>query len=103
VKFPSLMLVPWMSGALLIATACDDHGGLVGIPRLARDDLVGAYLATTFLVTVGAEEIDVLDGGGVLFITLEPAGTATGTLFVPEEVAGEEMTADLSAIASGSF
>ena len=83
-------------GVLLLVPACDEGGGLLGPRPLAREDLVGAYLATTLLVTFEPGDIDVIAGGGTLFMTLEPAGTTTGMLFVPEEVAGEEVTADLS-------
>ena len=92
----SPLLLLWMLGAALVATACDDGGVLVGTRSLARDDLVGAYVATTLVVTLGAEQIDVLGEGGSLFITLEPAGTTTGAIFVPEAVGGEELTAELS-------
>jgi hypothetical protein len=77
-----------LSVCLLVASAlwtsgCDSADEDEGV--------VGAYVAEEF--TGG--EIDVLDAGGSLEMTLEEDGSFTGHIFVPEEVSGAGEEVDL--------
>jgi hypothetical protein len=64
-------------------TACGDDNAI------GPDAIVGVFSATTFRVTpAGAAEIDVLQEGGDLVITIAGGNTTTGTLTLPAAVTG---------------
>lgn len=65
---------------VLAISACgDDDEGFS--PTV--DDVAGSYTATTFTVTSGAAEVDLLGIGASVTATLDPDGTTTGRLLVP--------------------
>ena len=65
---------------VLAISACgDDDEGFS--PTV--DDVAGSYTATTFTVTSGAGEVDLLGIGASVTATLDADGTTTGRLLVP--------------------
>lgn len=74
--------------------ACGEDGAI------APDAIVGVYTATTFRVTpTDAAEIDVLEEGGSLVITVGGGDVTTGSLVLPATVTG---TAALQASMAGN-
>ena len=68
--------------ALVILAACDGDtgpGGVAGPPG----DVAGAYAATSFTLTQGGPEEDLLAQGSAITLTLLTGGTTTGHMFVP--------------------
>lgn len=64
-------------------TACGDDGAL------DPDSIAGVYTATTFRVTpTGVAEVDVLQQGGSLVITVGGDNATTGVLALPSVVTG---------------
>lgn len=64
---------------LAIAACGDDDEGF----NPTVDDVAGSYTATTFTVTSGAGEVDLLGIGASVTATLDADGTTTGRLLVP--------------------
>jgi hypothetical protein len=61
------------------------------------DNVAGIYSATTFTVTTVEGTVDVLAEGGSVTLTLDPDGTTTGRLLVPEGGEnGEDVDEDLA-------
>lgn len=68
-------------------TACGDDDAI------GPDAIVGVYTATTLRVTpTGAAEIDVLEQGGSLVITISGGDATTGSLSLPASVTGTVAT-----------
>jgi hypothetical protein len=75
--------LPAVLFAVLLLAGCDSNE--------TDDEIAGVYETTRFDVTIDGSTIDVLDAGGFIEMTLREDGTASGRLFVPEELAeGEE-------------
>jgi hypothetical protein len=72
--------------ALALVSACSDDPA--GLDEIAREEIVGAYAATTFTARSGNTTVDLLSGGASLDVTLLEDGTTTGRLFVPAALAG---------------
>ena len=69
--------------ALILAlalAACGDDDESLGP---TTDDVAGSYTATTFTLTSGSAEVDLLGLGASVTATLDAGGTTTGRLFVP--------------------
>lgn len=64
----------------LALAACGDDDESVGP---TADDVAGSYTATTFTLTSGSAEVDLLGIGASVTATLDADGTTTGRLFVP--------------------
>jgi len=74
--------------ALVVLAACDGEtgpGGVAGPPG----DAAGAYAATSFTLTQGGPEEDLLAQGSAITLTLLTGGTTTGHMFVPAALTGE--------------
>lgn len=79
--------------ALALAGCGDDDEGFN--PTL--DEVAGSYSATTFRLTSGDTDFDLLALGASVTATLDSDGTTTGRLFVPGGVGGEgEVDEDLA-------
>lgn len=65
--------------ALAIAACGDDDEGF----NPTTNDVAGSYTATTFTLTSGAAEVDLLGLGASVTATLDADGTTTGRLLVP--------------------
>lgn len=65
---------------VLAIAACGDDDEVFN-PTV--DDVAGSYTATTFTVTSGAGEVDLLGIGASVTATLDADGTTTGRLLVP--------------------
>ena len=76
-------------GVLSLLASCDDPVTVEG--------LAGTYEASTFTVTQGDVTEDLLAGGASITLTLNPDGSTTGQLFVPDgDEDGSDLTADLA-------
>src|SRR5688500_5395151 len=71
---------------LALGSACSDDPA--GLDEIAREEIVGAYAASTFTARSGNITVDLLSGGATLDVTLLEDGTTTGRLFVPAGLAG---------------
>lgn len=57
-------------------------------------DVSGEYTTETFLAIVDGEQVDVLDAGGNLEMSLDANGSFDGHIFIPKEVLGAPDTSD---------
>jgi hypothetical protein len=79
--------------ALALAGCGDDDEGF----NPTVDEVAGSYSATTFRLTSGDTDFDLLALGASVTATLDSDGTTTGRLFVPGGVGGEgEVDEDLA-------
>ena len=79
---PRLALV-----ALVALAACDGEagpGGVAGPPG----DAAGAYAATSYTLSQGGPDEDLLAQGSAITLTLLTDGTTTGHMFVPAALTG---------------
>ena len=83
----------WLALAL---AACGDDEAFTPTP----DDVAGSYSATTFTLTSGDGEFDLLAFGASVTATLDPDGTTTGRLYVP---GGDEDGGDLEEDLTGTW
>ena len=66
--------------ALALAGCGDDDDGFTP----TEDEVAGTYTATTFTAESSVGELDLLALGASVTATLDPDGTTTGRLFVPD-------------------
>lgn len=86
-QFPRTAVSALTAGLLAIAfgtSACDTD------TVDEEEQIAGAYQAIEFTLMSGGESIDVLGAGGFIEMVLTEGGTATGRIFVPEEIAGSD-------------
>lgn len=81
------------ASAAVILLGCGDDG-------LSPEAVAGAYFATSFTTTTGGQTTDELAAGADIFILLNPDGSTTGELFIPE---GNENGSDLIASMNGTW
>ena len=77
--------------AFLLISACDSNGD---------DEISGVYAATVFTANIDGVNVDVLEAGGDLRVTLREDLTFSASLTIPEVLAGGE---DFPSSVSGSY
>lgn len=80
--------------ALMAGTACLEMP--TASEPLEREDLVGSYTATRFMIAENGVQLDVLARNGELMLELDANGEATGRLFVPDGYSGGDIDETLS-------
>jgi hypothetical protein len=78
--------------ALALAGCGDDDDGF----NPTVDDVAGSYTATTFTVSSGAADVDLLGLDASVTATLDADGTTTGRLLVPSTVGRPAVDEDLA-------